>query len=157
MSHAASASLRKIDQSALRTNQAFIIALLLIAFVVDFPPLVAFVAAVMVIGATVPSLRLFVLIYKHLPKPARLIKPDAIPDNPEPHRFSMALGGIFTAASTLAFVGSLPTLAWGLSILVIALAALNLFAGFCAGCFMYYQLNKLGVPGFDHSPVGHVS
>jgi hypothetical protein len=29
------------------------------------------------------------------------------------------------------------------------LAAANLFFGFCAGCFVYYQLGKLGVPGFQ--------
>ncbi len=33
------------------------------------------------------------------------------------------------------------------------LAALNLFVGFCVGCFVYYQLNRLGVPGFLHSPL----
>jgi hypothetical protein len=36
---------------------------------------------------------------------------------------------------------------------VVVLAALNLFLGFCAGCFVYYQLNRLGVPGFQYSPV----
>jgi hypothetical protein len=40
-------------------------------------------------------------------------------------------------------------LAW----LVVTLAALNLFLGFCAGCFVYYQLNRLQVPGFDHRPL----
>ena len=28
------------------------------------------------------------------------------------------------------------------------------FLGFCAGCFVYYQLSKLGVPGFDRRPIG---
>ena len=36
---------------------------------------------------------------------------------------------------------------------LIVLAGLNLFAGWCAGCTMYYWLNRLGVPGFDHQPV----
>jgi hypothetical protein len=29
-----------------------------------------------------------------------------------------------------------------------------LWLGFCAGCFMYYLLNKAGVPGFIYAPVG---
>ena len=87
--------LRKVDHSALRTNQVLIIFLLALAFVLDTPIIVAFVAAVMVIGAIFPQLRLFVRVYKHILKPAGLIKPDVVNDNPEPHRFSMSLGGVF--------------------------------------------------------------
>jgi hypothetical protein len=144
---------RKVDHSALRTNQAVIIVLLLVAFIVNVPALVAFVAAVMLIGAAVPQARLFVLLYQYALKPANLLQPDVIEDNPEPHRFSMALGGIFTAASTVALVAGAATIGWALAWVVIILAALNLFAGFCAGCFMYYQFNKFGVPGFDRAPI----
>ena len=33
-----------------------------------------------------------------------------------------------------------------------AYGALNLFAGFCAGCAVYYWLNRLQVPGFARTP-----
>ena len=36
--------------------------------------------------------------------------------------------------------------------LVIALASLNLFVGFCAGCAVYYWLGKLHLPGFVKTP-----
>ena len=123
-----------------------------------FPPalvVVAFVAAVMMIGAIYPPARLFVLIYKHTLKPAGILKPDIVEDNPEPHRFSMALGAVFTTASTIALMLEAVTLGWALSFIVITLAALNLFLGFCAGCFMYYQFNRLGVPGFERAPIHH--
>lgn len=145
--------MRKVDQNALRTNQALIILFLLVAFVLDIPALVIFIAAVMVIGALFPSARLFVLVYKHVLKPAGIIKPDVIEDNPEPHRFAMGLGGIVTTAASVALLAGVTALGWGLAFLVVGLAALNLFAGFCAGCFVYYQLNKLGVPGFDRAPI----
>ncbi|MGB1289080.1 MAG: DUF4395 domain-containing protein [Aggregatilineales bacterium] len=145
---------QQIDHSALRTNQALIIGFLALAFVLDAPLLVAFVAVVMSIGALIPQARLFVRIYKHILKPAGLIKPDVIVDNPEPHRFSMALGAVFTSLSALALLAGLTTIGWILSFIVIALASLNLVAGFCAGCFMYYQFNRLGVPGFNRAPVG---
>jgi hypothetical protein len=35
----------------------------------------------------------------------------------------------------------------------VALAALNLFAGICVGCLMYYWFNRLGVPGFKYARV----
>ena len=32
-----------------------------------------------------------------------------------------------------------------LAAIVIALAAINLFLGFCLGCFIYYQLGRAGI------------
>lgn len=144
---------RKVDQSALKVNQAFIIGLLLLAFLLDAVWLVALVAVVMLLGTAVPSLSLFKRIYQHILQPAGLVKPQVIEDNPEPHRFSQGLGGVFVALATLALLAGQPTIGWALAWLVIILAGLNLFLGFCAGCFMYYQLHKLGVPGFRVSPI----
>jgi len=139
---------RKVDHSALRTNQAFIIGLLLIGFVTDVKALVAFVAAVMLIGTFLPKVSLFKAVYIYFLKPRGLIKPDVKTDNPEPHLFAQGVGGTFLAAATLAFLANVATVGWALVWIVIALAALNLFAGICVGCLMYYWLNRLGVPGF---------
>lgn len=146
-------STRKVDQSALQVNQAFIIGLLLLAFLLDAVWLVALVAVVMLVGTAVPTLSLFKRIYQHILQPAGLVKPNVIEDNPEPHRFSQGLGGVFVALATLALLAGLPTIGWALVWLVVILAGLNLFLGFCAGCFMYYQLHKRGVPGFRVSPI----
>jgi hypothetical protein len=81
-----------------------------------------------------------------------LLKPDLIPDNPEPHRFAQGLGALVLLGGVAAFLAGLPSLGWGLVWLVIALAALNLFGGFCAGCAVYYWFNRLGLPGFSQSP-----
>ncbi|WP_420628800.1 DUF4395 domain-containing protein [Candidatus Leptofilum sp.] len=144
---------RKVDHAALRVNQAFIIGLSIGAFLLDAVWLVAFVGMVMLLGTAVPTLALFKRIYQHILRPAGLVKPDVIVDNPEPHRFAQGFGGVVVALAILALVAGLPVLAWGLVWLVIALAALNLFLGFCAGCFVYYQLNKLGLPGFRVKPI----
>jgi hypothetical protein len=42
-------------------------------------------------------------------------------------------------------------LGWSLVWVVIALANLNFWVNFCLGCWVYYQLNRLGVPGFGVS------
>ncbi len=139
---------RKVDHSALKTNQVFIITLLVLAFVLNQWALVALVATVMITGTIWLKAGLFKLAYQHILKPAGIVKPDIITDNPEPHRFSQGLGGAFTLASTLALLGGLTLAGWALAWLVVGLAALNLFLGFCCGCFVYYQLNRLGVPGF---------
>lgn len=144
---------RTVDHSAIRVNQSFIIGLLLLAFVLDVPAVVACVAAVMLIGTISPRLALFQRIYRDLLKPRGLIQPHVIVDNPEPHRFAQGFGGVVVAASAIALFAGQSVLGWALAWLVIALAGLNLFVGFCAGCFVYYQFNRLGVPGFRASPI----
>lgn len=144
---------RKVDQTALRVNQAFIISLLLIAFVLNSVLLVAFVGLVMLLGTTIPRLSLFKQIYRRLLLPRGLLKSDVIRDNPEPHRFAQGFGGVVLALAVVGLVLGQSLLGWALVWLVVILAGFNLFLGFCAGCFLYYQLNKLSIPGFEHSPV----
>jgi hypothetical protein len=143
--------LSKIDLNAFRVNQSFIIALLLLAFVVDAPLLVLLVAGVM-LGGTLFGTPGFKPIYTYVLRPLNVIKPAIEHDNPEPHRFAQGLGGTFTLASALALFAGVSLLGWALAWIVIALAAINLLLGFCAGCFVYYQLNRLNVPGFVKAP-----
>jgi hypothetical protein len=144
---------RRVDHSALRTNQAFIITFLILAYVVNAWWLVAFVSAVMLVGTVFPNAGLFKNVYFRVLKPANIARPDVKNDNPEPHMFAQALGGVFTLLATLALLLGSGTIGWALSWLVVALAALNLFANICVGCLIYYQLNRFGVPGFSHKPL----
>jgi len=144
---------RKVDHASLKVNQAFIIAFLILAFVLNSVWLVVFVAAVMLLGTAVPSLSLFKRVYQHVLRPAGLVKSNVLIDNPEPHRFAQGFGGIVLLAAIAALLGGVAALGWVLAGLVVVLAALNLFLGFCAGCFVYYQLHRLGVPGFARSPI----
>jgi hypothetical protein len=145
--------MRQVDHSAIRVTQAFTIGLLLLAFILNAGWLAAFVALANFIGALNPDLGLFRQLYLRALKPAGIVKPHVLEDNPEPHRFSQGLGALFVGLGLLAMSLGVPALGWGLVWLVIGLASLSLFLGFCAGCFMYYQFNKLGVPGFGVSPV----
>jgi len=144
---------RKVDHSALRTNQAFIIGLLVIAFVLDAKWLVAFVSAVMLIGTVFPKVALFKAVYWYILKPAKIARPDVRRDNPEPHLFAQGVGGTFLLVATAAFFANIAVLGWTLAWIVVALAALNLFAGICVGCMMYYWFNRLGLPGFKYARV----
>jgi hypothetical protein len=144
------AHLQNVDHAALKTNQAVIIGLCIGAFVVNAPWLAGLVALVMAVG-TYKKMPGFGFFYRGLLKPRGWVKPDIIQDNPEPHRFAQGFGAVVLAAATaLLFLGaSVP--GWGLVWLVIGLAALNLFLGFCAGCALYYWFNRLHVPGFAKS------
>ena len=144
---------RKVDHSALRTNQAFIISLLVVAFVLDARGLVAFVSGVMLVGTIFPNAGLFKAAYLYILKPMKIARPDVRADNPEPHLFAQGVGGTLLAVASIAFALNGAIIGWALAWIVIALASLNLFAGICVGCMMYYWFNRLGVPGFKVAPL----
>jgi len=135
----------KVDQSALRFNQASIIFLLVLAFLFNAVGLVTFVAMVMLVGTLWPEAGLFKQIYARWLKPAGVLKPDIQDDDPRPHLFAQGLGSIFLVLSAGALWLGASILGWALSAMVILLASLNLFLGFCLGCFIYYQLGRIGV------------
>ena len=140
-----------VDHSALKTNQAVIITLLVIAFVLNVPALVAIVCAVMLVGSLVLKKAGFYPVYEKLLKPTGWVKADVLQDNREPHVFAQGVGGVFLLASAASlFLGASLT-GWILTWIVIALASLNLFAGFCVGCAMYYWLFQLKIPGFTRA------
>ncbi len=139
--------LRKVDHSALRTNQAIIIGLNILAFIFNAVWLTVVVTLAMAVGTAlrVPG---FGFIYKWIFKPLGWVKPFILQDNPEPHRFAQGFGAVVMAVGAASLWLGAAGLGWGLIWLVVALAALNLFVGFCVGCAMYYWLNRLHVPGF---------
>ena len=146
---------RRVDHSALKVNQAFIIALLLLAFIVDSWLLAAFVGFVMLLGTAAPRLSLFKSVYNYFLRPAGIVKPQLLVDNPEPHRFAQGLGGLFVSLAVGALLLGQTLAGWALIWVVVVLAALNLFLGFCAGCFIYYQLSRIGLPGFTRRPMAN--
>lgn len=134
----------RVDHTALKVNQASIITLLLLAFLFDWPLLVAFVAAVMLVGSVWPKAGLFKWVAQRA-ESAGLLKPDLREDIPQPHLFAQAVGGLFLLAALIAFWAGAATVGWVLAAIVVILAGVNLFLGFCAGCFMYYQLGRAGI------------
>ena len=149
----ASESIRKVDQSGLKTGQALTIILLILAFVLNSWLLVALVALAQLLGALDSPFGPYRLAYQHIVKPSGLAKPNIINDNPEPHRFAMLVGALFNGTATIALLSGASILGWVLVGIVVVLANLNFWVNFCAGCWMYYQFNRLGVPGFTKAPV----
>jgi len=142
--------LTKVDHAALKTNQTLIITLNILAFILNAPWLALLVTVVMIIG-TLRKLPGFGFIYRIL-KSTGWPKPQVIMGNPEPHRFAQGFGAVVMLIGSLVLYADALLLGWGLIWLVVALAALNLFAGFCVGCAVYYWLNRLSLPGFSKSP-----
>ncbi len=134
----------RVDRNALRANQACIVGLTVLAFLGNWPWLVAAVAVVLLAGTANPRLALFQQAYRRWLL-VRMIQPDEREEDPAPHRFAQGLGGGVLLVAALALWGGYSSLGWELAWLVVVLAAVNLIFGFCAGCFAFFQLSKLGL------------
>jgi hypothetical protein len=143
----------RIDQTGLKVGQAITILLLLAAFILNSWLLVAVVALAQLLGGLDAPFAPYRLIYTRIVKPSAIVKPDVIVDNPEPHRFAMLVGALFNSVAAIAWLVDASAIVWVLVWVVIALANLNFWLNFCAGCWMYYQFNRLGVPGFTRAPI----
>ena len=136
-----------VDRSAIKTNQAAIVALVILAFVFNLPWLVAVVALSLAIGLVSPEVSPFRLLYSRVLRPTGLLKSEVVSEAPAPHRFAQGVGATcLSLAVVLLAVGAMPV-GWALSWLVVVLAAVNLVFGFCAGCFLHYQLSRRGLLG----------
>ncbi|MDR7486888.1 MAG: DUF4395 domain-containing protein [Armatimonadota bacterium] len=133
-----------VDQTAIKFAQLVIAVWVVVAGALQAPWLIAFLTAALATSAASPTRSLFRLLYHRVAVPLRLARPRIIPDDPAPHRFAQGVGAAVLAASTLALFVGASTLGWVLAGLVAVLALLNVTAGFCAGCFVYYQLSRRG-------------
>jgi hypothetical protein len=100
----------------------------------------------MLIGTLFPKAGLFKLTYFYFFRPLGIIKSHIVKESNTPHLFAQGMGGVVLAVAFLLlnftdqnFIG------WFLSLVVVALAFINLTTNFCAGCFIYYRLNKMGI------------
>ena len=133
-----------VDQTVIKFTQVIIVVWVIIAGALQAPGLIAILAALLSLSAASPTRSLFRALYQRVAVPLGIVRPNVIPDDPAPHRFAQGMGAAVLALSTLALLVGAGTLGWVLAGLVAALALLNAAAGFCAGCFVYYQLSRRG-------------
>ncbi|MGD9715170.1 MAG: DUF4395 domain-containing protein [Thermomicrobiales bacterium] len=140
-----------VDANGLRFNQILIIVLTILAFVAGVDN-----GGAWVVLATGASLALgflsqgngpFQLLYRRLLVPAGLITPRPEREDPRAPRFAQAMGSFcLVLSSLLLFIGWHPA-GWALAWIVVALALVNVVFGFCTGCFIFLQLDRLLHPG----------
>ena len=127
-----------IDARAPRFNQATIGTLALVAYLIDWWPLLAILAAQLMVGLTLgrryclPCLTYFEVIQPRFGEGPL--------EDSRPPRFANLVGVAVLGAATLAHLAGLTALGWALGLLVAALALLAAATGFCVGCELY----KLG-------------
>ena len=128
---------RFIDPRGQRFGAGVSVLILVAAFLLGLPWLVALVGLNLLVSAAFGT-RLF------LPGASLALVRIALslgPTEPEheyPPRFAQALGGTFLALATLAFVVGVPVVGWLLTGAVAGLQALLAVTGICVGCRLYF-------------------
>ena len=136
----------RVDTHLAKFSQASIVVLTALAFILNQPIIVAITAIIMALSALAPSISPFRLLYNGVIIPLHIWKPRVVEDDPAPHRFAQGVGAAFLIAATLIlYLTKATPIGWALDLIVFVLAGINLTVGFCAGCFVYYHLGRLGL------------
>ncbi|MFI5285971.1 MAG: DUF4395 domain-containing protein [Candidatus Dormibacteria bacterium] len=145
------------DRSVLKVNQAILMTLIVVGYVIGLayhPAAWALpVLAVMMLAAVAsPSFNVPRLLYLRWLKPAAIVKPRVVQEDPAPHRFAQLVGGVFLVAASIFVFTGLLLVAWALAWIVAALAFLNFAFNICVGCIMYAQLVRVGLLPLTREP-----
>lgn len=138
----------RVDRNTLKTNQVFVLALTIGAFVLGAGYgrwVLLFAGTVMALGTVHPAFALFKQVHTRVLRPLDVLGADVQAEDPAPHQFAQALGAVFLLAAFAALVTGFTAIGWVLTWIVATLAFINLTVRFCAGCFLYYQLERFGL------------
>jgi hypothetical protein len=146
VSPASPGGIPRVDTHLGKFSQGCTVALTGLAFVLNSPIIVLIAALVMAWSAIAPENSPYRLLYRGVVLSLGLLRPRVVEDDPAPHRFAQGVGTVFLVAATLVlFLTRASALGWTLDLIVFVLAGINLTVGFCAGCFVYYHLGRLGL------------
>ena len=142
----------QVDHAEIKMGQVLTIIISGIALALqNITPLII-LAGIFLLSGTVRSMSPFSLLYRWIIKPLKIIKSDYRLDNIQPHKFGQLIGAITVVLALALIQFGYTTAGWIIVGVLIALTAIS-YAGWCVGCYMYYQLNRLGLGGFfKHSP-----
>lgn len=139
--------IKTVDANLPRAKAAFHTLIPALGFILQAWPLIAFTGVAMALSVLAgPRYSLFGRLYRQFLVPALDIESGPT-EALAPHRFSEALGAVFLLASAVLLAGFGSGVAagvgWTLSLIVVALAAINWLAGYCVGCKMYGLIARL--------------
>lgn len=143
----------RVDQNELRIMQACVMLVLALGYVVDRWELVALQVGIFSLTVLNPVLNPFIFLYRFILRRLEIVRPDWRVDNMRPHRFASMIGLTVSAAAVYSLYTGYALIGWGLVWLILVFGVFAL-SGWCAGCFTYYMINKIGIKGFfRYAPV----
>ena len=142
-----------VDHSEIKFGQLATITLASVALYLQDARYLWFLGAILFLGGTpLRPFSPFVFIYKFFIKPLTIMKPDYRLDNIQSHKFGQLVGVLTVGMILSLFYFNFTLSGWVAVGILIGLTTVS-YLGWCIGCFIYYQLNRLGIKGFfKHAP-----
>jgi hypothetical protein len=139
---------RMVDSRQPRFGQAITGIVMLVAYLGEWPLVIPIVAGVLAAASLLgPGANLYAYLFRGARRLLRLGPPPEL-EEAGPPRFANTLGFAFLTAATVAYFAFSPPLlggwvAWGLALLVAALALLAAATGLCVGCEFYVLARRV--------------
>ncbi|MDH5710535.1 MAG: DUF4395 domain-containing protein [Gammaproteobacteria bacterium] len=141
----------QVDHAEIKMGQILTIIIAASALVIQEPALLIPLGIIFLLSGTVRKISPFTLLYRYVIRPTGLMRSDYRLDNIQPHKFGQ-LVGVQTVVIALALIQlGYPLAGWSVVAILIVLTMIS-YAGWCIGCFIYYQLNSFGLGGFFKHP-----
>jgi uncharacterized protein DUF4395 len=137
-----------VDPRQPRFGQALTGAVLAVAFVLDWPPALPILTAVLGAASLIgPRANVYAYLWRALARVAHFRPPSEL-EEAAPPRFANGVGFAFLAVATAArYAFEAPAVAWTLALVVSALALLAAATGLCVGCELYVVARRVATRG----------
>lgn len=141
-----------VDHAEIKMGQILTMAIAAAALALQMPVLLAVLGVTFLLSGTVRALSPFSWLYRGVVRPRGIIRSDYRLDNIQPHKFGQLVGALTVVAALGLIEAGYALAGWGVVVVLLVLTLVS-YAGWCIGCYLYYQLNRLGLGGFfKHAP-----
>lgn len=141
-----------VDHAEIKMGQLLTITISAIALGLQETFPLILLGLVFLLSGSLRSLSPFNWLYRWVLRPLRLMRSDYRLDNIQPHKFGQLIGALTVVLAVGLIEAGYVKAGWGVVVVLILLTLVS-YAGWCIGCFLYYQMNRLGMGGFfRHAP-----
>lgn len=142
----------QVDHAEIKLGQIFTMLMSVAAFVLAEPVYLIVLGGIFLVTGLYRPLSPFVFVYRHIAQPLGLMRSDYRLDNIQPHAFGQIIGAVTVAIAVALLQMGYATAGWTIVWILFGLTLAS-YLGWCIGCFLYYQLYRLGLQGFfSHAP-----
>lgn len=141
-----------VDHAEIKLGQLLTIGISGVSLILQDTLPLMLLGVVFLLSGSVRGISPFTLLYRWVILPLGLMRSDYRLDNIQPHKFGQLIGALTVAIALGLIEYGYPVAGWGVVVVLILLTVIS-YAGWCIGCFLYYQMNRLGLRGFfRHAP-----
>jgi len=136
-----------VDHAEIKLGQLLTILIASLALLYQHTPPLFLLGGIFLLSGTVRVISPFSMLYRWVVSPLGIMRSDYRLDTIQPHKFGQLIGALTVMLALGLIEYGAPVAGW-VVVAVLILLTVTSYAGWCIGCFLYYQLNRFGLRGF---------